>query len=156
MTITNSNEQAITLQAGQVLNVAAAVASLAFVYRLAVSVGGQPQSLSEVTAGNNTNFGPYPQTERFKIVSSYGTITATIAPADLTALPLGQSASFVITPTNMSCSNGLQIVPLDTAITANVTTTTAPDGSIGFTSHATGRGKLFMSDGTKWQFAVVA
>ncbi len=52
--------------------------------------------------------------------------------------------------------NGLKIVGLTTAVTANVTTTSAPAGSIGITSHATGRGKLFMSDGTKWQFAVVA
>lgn len=45
---------------------------------------------------------------------------------------------------------------LSTAITANSTTTTAPKGSIGTTSNATGAGKLFVSDGTKWQFAVVA
>jgi len=57
---------------------------------------------------------------------------------------------------DIELSNGLYIVALDTAITANSTTTTAPAGSIGITSHATGRGKLFMSDGTKWQFAVVA
>ena len=52
--------------------------------------------------------------------------------------------------------NGLKIVGLTTAVTANVTTTTAPAGSMGITSHATGRGKLFMSDGAKWQFAAVA
>lgn len=45
---------------------------------------------------------------------------------------------------------------LSTAITANSTTTSAPKGSIGTTSNATGAGKLFVSDGTKWQFAVVA
>ncbi len=45
---------------------------------------------------------------------------------------------------------------LTTAITANTTTTSAPKGSIGTTSNATGAGKLFVSDGTKWQFAVVA
>lgn len=45
---------------------------------------------------------------------------------------------------------------LTTAITANVTTTTAPKGSIGTTTNATGTGKLFVSDGAKWQFAVVA
>ena len=42
------------------------------------------------------------------------------------------------------------------AITANSTTTTAPKGSIATTSNATGAGKLFVSDGTKWQYAVVA
>ena len=50
---------------------------------------------------------------------------------------------------------GLWMVTLDTAITANVTTTTAPAGSFGLTSHATGRGKLFVSDAAKWQFAAI-
>ena len=45
---------------------------------------------------------------------------------------------------------------LTSAITANSTTTTAPKGSIGTTTNATGAGKLFVSDGSKWQFAVVA
>lgn len=45
---------------------------------------------------------------------------------------------------------------LSTAITANSTTTTAAKGSIATTSNATGAGKLFVSDGTKWQYAVVA
>ena len=40
---------------------------------------------------------------------------------------------------------------LTSAITANSTTTTAPKGSIGTTTNATGAGKLFVSDGTKWQ-----
>lgn len=43
-----------------------------------------------------------------------------------------------------------------TAITANSTTTTAPTGSLGMTSNATGLGKLFYSDGTKWQFAAIS
>lgn len=45
---------------------------------------------------------------------------------------------------------------LTTAITANSTTTTAPAGSFGVTSNATGIGKLFYSDGTKWQFGAIA
>jgi hypothetical protein len=54
-------------------------------------------------------------------------------------------------------ANGLQLISLAVAITANVTLTSAPVGSLGFTSHATGRGKLFMADaGGKWQYAVVA
>lgn len=40
---------------------------------------------------------------------------------------------------------------LDTAITANSTTTTAPKGSIATTSNGTGAGKVFISDGSKWQ-----
>ncbi len=45
---------------------------------------------------------------------------------------------------------------LSTAITANSTTTSAPAGSLGTTTYATGLGKLFISDGTKWQYPVVA
>jgi len=52
--------------------------------------------------------------------------------------------------------NGAGIYFLDTAITANTTTTTAPAGSIGITTNATGVGSMFISDGAKWQFAVVA
>lgn len=44
---------------------------------------------------------------------------------------------------------------LSTAITANVTTTAVSAGSLGLTSNATGRGKLFVSDGSKWQFAAI-
>lgn len=40
---------------------------------------------------------------------------------------------------------------VSTAITANVTTTSAPAGSVAFTSNSTGRGVIFQSDGTKWQ-----
>ncbi len=53
-------------------------------------------------------------------------------------------------------TNGLYFVALDTAITANDTETSAPAGSIGITSHATGVGHLFQSDGSKWQYAAVA
>lgn len=48
-------------------------------------------------------------------------------------------------------ANGVRVYPLTTAVTANVTTTDAPAGSIAITSHATGRGTPFYSDGTKWQ-----
>ncbi len=56
----------------------------------------------------------------------------------------------------MTFASGAGIYFLDTAITANSTTTDAPAGSIGVTTNATGLGKMFISDGTKWQFAVVA
>lgn len=56
----------------------------------------------------------------------------------------------------LNFSSGAGIYFLTTAITANTTTTTAPKGSIGVTTNATGVGKLFISDGAKWQFAVVA
>jgi hypothetical protein len=44
---------------------------------------------------------------------------------------------------------------LSTAITAGVTTTNAPAGSLGLTTNATGVGKLFYSDGTNWQFPAI-
>lgn len=44
---------------------------------------------------------------------------------------------------------------LSTAITANSTTTTAPAGSIGTTTNVTGLGKLYISDGSKWQYASI-
>lgn len=53
-------------------------------------------------------------------------------------------------------ATGAGLYFLDTAITANSTTTDAPKGSIGVTTNSTGVGKMFISDGAKWQFAVVA
>ena len=58
--------------------------------------------------------------------------------------------------TILTSATGAGLYFLDTAITANSTTTDAPAGSIGVTTNATGVGKMFISDGTKWQFAVVA
>jgi hypothetical protein len=68
----------------------------------------------------------------------------------------GTPLGFVPLIADIEFSNQQRFIALATAITANVTLTDAPIGSIGITSHATGRGKLFMSDGTAWQFAVVA
>ena len=53
-------------------------------------------------------------------------------------------------------NTGAGLYFLDTAVTANSTTTDAPAGSIGVTTNATGLGKLFISDGSKWQYPVVA
>lgn len=52
--------------------------------------------------------------------------------------------------------SGAGLYFLTTAVTAGTTTTTAPAGSIGVTTNATGLGDLFISDGAKWQFAAVA
>jgi hypothetical protein len=68
----------------------------------------------------------------------------------------GTPLGFVPLIADIEFSNQQRLVALTTAITANSTLTNAPAGSPGITSHATGVGKLFMSDGTKWQFAVVA
>jgi hypothetical protein len=53
-------------------------------------------------------------------------------------------------------TNGQYLIALSTAITANSTTTASPAGSIGITTNATGVGKLFVSDGSKWQYASVS
>ena len=53
-------------------------------------------------------------------------------------------------------NSGAGLYFLTTAITADTTTTDAPAGSIATTTNATGVGSLFVSDGAKWQFAVVA
>ncbi len=45
---------------------------------------------------------------------------------------------------------------LSTAITANSTLTSVPAGSLGITTNATGLGKLFYADGTKWQFMAIS
>lgn len=82
----------------------------------------------------------------------YGLSLHAAANANYSGTPIG----FTPLKADIEFSNQQQLRALTGAITANVTTTNAPIGSIGITSHATGRGKLFMSDGTKWQFAAVA
>jgi hypothetical protein len=75
----------------------------------------------------------------------------------------GASALAAVTATSVTTSGisaaanavaGLYF--LTTAITANTTTTSVPVGSLATTTNATGLGKLFIADGTKWQFPVVA
>ena len=67
------------------------------------------------------------------------------------------SGSTLTSASDAAASNAVAGVYFySTAITANSTTTTAPKGSIGTTSNATGAGKLFISDGSKWQFAAIS
>jgi hypothetical protein len=66
------------------------------------------------------------------------------------------TASSVTTSGAAAASNAVAGVYFySTAITANTTVTTAPLGSLGMTSNATGLGKLFYSDGSKWQIGSV-
>jgi hypothetical protein len=66
------------------------------------------------------------------------------------------TAASVTTSGDAAASNAVAGVYFySTAITANTTTTTAPKGSLGLTSNTTGVGKLFYSDGTKWQIGSV-
>jgi hypothetical protein len=48
-------------------------------------------------------------------------------------------------------ANGTRLYLLTGAVSPGVTTTSAPAGSKGVTTHATGRGTPFYSDGSKWQ-----
>lgn len=90
----------------------------------------------------------------FESVSVTGAATA----ASVTATGTVTGGSIVSTASSgavaSNASAGVYI--LSTAITANTTTTSAPVGSLGITTNATGRGKLFYSDGTKWQFMAIS
>lgn len=80
----------------------------------------------------------------------------TITGATITASTVGGTFTSTATTgaTIANATAGLYF--LTTAITANSTTTSAPVGSLATTTNATGTGKLFISDGTKWQYAAVA
>lgn len=67
------------------------------------------------------------------------------------------TAATVTTTGDVAAANATAgIYFLTTAITANTTTTSVPKGSLATTTNATGTGKLFISDGSKWQYPVVA
>lgn len=69
----------------------------------------------------------------------------------------GVIASTIQTTGDIVAANlNARVYILSTAITANTTTTSAPVGSLGITTNATGRGKLFYADGTKWQFMAIS
>jgi len=78
------------------------------------------------------------------------TVTGTSALAAVTATSVTTSG------TSAAANAVAGLYFLTTAITANSTTTSAPVGSLATTSNATGLGKLFIADGTKWQYAAVA
>jgi hypothetical protein len=78
------------------------------------------------------------------------TVTGTSTLGAVTATSVTSSAT-------AAASNAVAgIYFLTTAITANTTTTSVPVGSLATTTNATGLGKLFIADGTKWQYPVVA
>jgi len=86
------------------------------------------------------------------------TVTGTSTLAAVTATTVTASGAVTSTATNgAAVANGTAgLYFLTSAITANSTTPTAPVGSLATTTNATGLGKLFISDGTKWQYPVVA
>ena len=50
-------------------------------------------------------------------------------------------------------ANGTKLYHVSTAITPGTTAAVYTAGSLGITSHATGRGKLYQSDGAVWRLA---
>lgn len=75
---------------------------------------------------------------------------------DSVAVTGAVTAASVTTSGDAAASNAVAgIYFFSTAIQANTTTTTAPKGSIGTTSNTTGAGKLFVSDGSKWQYGSI-
>lgn len=85
-----------------------------------------------------------------------GNLTAGTITAGVSNIAGVVSTSFTSTG-NAAVSNGVAgLYFLTTAITAGVTTTTAPAGSLATTTNATGAGKLFTSVGGKWEYPGVA
>lgn len=97
-----------------------------------------------------------PQFETVNVsgTTAMGAVTATTVSATSVAASGAVTAASVTTSGNAIAANAVGGVYIySTAITANSTTTTAPKGSLGLTSNDTGVGKLFYSDGSKWQLA---
>ena len=93
---------------------------------------------------------------QFESATVTGNLTAGTITAGVSNIAGVISTSFTSTSA-AAVSNGVAgLYFLDTAITAGVTTTTAPAGSLATTSNATGAGKLFTSVGGKWEYPVVA
>ena len=91
----------------------------------------------------------------FESVTVSGAVTTTGAITTTGAVTGGSIVSTASSGLVASNANaGVYI--LSVAITANTTTTSVPVGSLGITTNATGRGKLFYSDGTKWQFMAIS
>jgi len=81
--------------------------------------------------------------------STFTTVTATGAVTGDTIVSTASSGQ-------VAGNSNAGVYILSTAITANVTTTAVPAGSLGITTNATGVGKLFYSDGSKWQFMAIS
>jgi hypothetical protein len=96
---------------------------------------------------------------QFESVDVTGPVTATSAavsgPVTATGAVSGASLSSTATSGAVASNASGGVYFLTTAITNNVTTTTAPKGSLGLTSNATGTGILFVSDGSKWQLGAI-
>jgi hypothetical protein len=132
--------------------------------RTAVATGTQTDTALDVRAinklvntGSNTIQGAYIKAKNYS-TGTVGTVKGLFVEVvndgtATTVLGIDIGSDGTVPTADIRFSNGQYFVALTTAITPNVTTTSAPSGSIGITSHATGIGYLFMSDGSKWQLA---
>lgn len=170
MLVTCPEHRTFCLAPGEILTVVADAVSAGTVYNLGSGAGAAAGALTAVAASETKQIGPFAVPTCISVVPSAGFLTVTQGlptaqqildsltgidadtSGNLTAnkVTLGQGAPALV------FANGQGLYTFTTAITANSTTTAAPAGSLGITSHATGAGKLFQSDGSKWQFAGVA
>jgi hypothetical protein len=169
MDVTEPISRTFYLPAGEALTVVADAVSTGIVFRLSNAAGDVGLGATAISASSTTVFGPFNVITRWNVVPTAGTLAVTQATATATqALDslagVAVDASGNVTAVSLTLtaspgvvfSSGQGFYSLTTAITANSTTTTAAAGSLAITSHATGVGKLFTSDGSKWQFVAVA
>lgn len=96
-----------------------------------------------------------PNTKPVGVAYSDPDLTSGTAISGATITASTVSGTFTSTADAVISNANAGIYILSTAITANSTTTSAPAGSLGITTNATGKGKLFYADGTKWQFMAI-
>jgi hypothetical protein len=93
---------------------------------------------------------------QFESVTVTGASTLAAVTATTVAATGAVSGATLTSAADAAASNAVAGVYFyTTAITGNSTVTTAPKGSLGGTSNATGAGKLFVSDGSKWQLGAI-
>ena len=93
---------------------------------------------------------------QFESVTVTGASTLAAVTATTVAATGAVSGATLTSAGDAAASNAVAGVYFyTTAITGNSTVTTAPKGSLGGTSNATGAGKLFVSDGSKWQLGAI-
>jgi hypothetical protein len=141
----------MTLPVGSVLAVTAGAAATGSVVRMAQSVGGEDQSVTPI-AGADLSFGPYAQTERFRIVCSAGPVAYAAVAFDPSLLTTEAEAAAAYQP--LLGSDVLDLVGEGAPV--DYTDGTPPatgEGLAGIGSRYTDitAGKLYLNGGTKAQ-----
>lgn len=127
------HDETYILPAGEVLTVAAPPGTTGLAVRLSRTPGGgDAQSVTPID-GANLTFGPYAQTERFKISVTTGSVTVTIAKEDPLALQnatvdntiIGATTAAAGTFTDISATGSIKGLKSVVNGAANLTMTTA-------------------------------